>query len=442
VVANAASVAPKLMASILVVDDDVTLCESLVLSLRARGYDASAVSSVADALRCLGERHYDVLLTDLHMQGGDGMDLILALRETSPGTRPVLMSADATARESQRALDLGAVRVLCKPFEDDELLQVVERAAEYSGGFWASVHGLSLVDTLQMFHFSRRTLSVHFLGGVRAALHMSEGQLVHAEHDDLRGEAALATILRMPAGSLQTFALEPVTQTIFRDFQGVLLDQLRQLDERERDSKSPEHPDLFDDDFADIYDATPADAANPKVPPVASPVRGSASSGERPAFRAPGEKRKTVEKIDIACERIVTGVDGAVACAVIDLTSGTLLGSHNRQGSSDARNDVVVAATVDLFRGPSTSRIEALRHVQPGGAASEHAFEEVQLTSKHGLHFAKTLKSGNAVILLVTDRSSSSSLGMGWAQLRSAIPVFERLMAAEALGQGRALPSK
>jgi hypothetical protein len=246
----------------------------------------------------------------------------------------------------------------------------------------------------------------------------------------------------MPAGSLQTFALEPVTQTIFRDFQGVLLDQLRQLDERARDSKLPEHLDLFDDDFADIYDATPADLANPKGVPVALPVRGSAASGERPAFRAPAEKQKTVEKLDIACERIVSKVDGAVACAVIDLTNGTLLGLHDRQGSPDVRHDVVAAATVDLFRGPSTSRIGALGHLHPGGAPSEHVFEEVQLTSKHGLHFAKTLKSGKAVILLVTDRSSSSSLGMGWAQLRSAIPVFERLMAAEGIDQGRALPSK
>lgn len=428
------------MASILVVDDDLALCDSVVRSLRERGYDASSVMTVAEALRCLGERHYDVLLTDLHMQGGDGMDLMLALREASPGTRPVLMSADATARESQRALDLGAVRVLCKPFEDDELLQVVERAAEYSGGFWASVHGMSLVDTLQMFHFSRRSLSVHFLGGLHATLHMRDGQLVHAEHDELRGEAALATILRMPAGSLQTFALEPVPQTIFRDFQNVLLDQLRQLDESERDSKLPARVDSFEDDFADLCDATPADPANTRGAPAALPLRSSAASGERPAVRASGEKRKTVEKIDIACERIVNRVDGAVACAVIDLKGSTLLGLHNRHGSSDVRNDVVVAAAVDLFLGPSSSRIAALAPPQPGVLRGEHVFEEVQLTSRHGLHFAKTLKSGQAVILLVTDRTSS--LGMGWAQLRLAIPIFERLMAAEALGQGRALPSK
>jgi hypothetical protein len=151
------------------------------------------------------------------------------MREASSGTRPVLTSANASAREGQRALDRGAVRLLCKPFEVDEMLYAVERAAEYSGGFWASVHGLSLVDTLQMLHLARRSLSVRFLGGSNAALHMRDGQLVHAEYAELHGELALATILRMPAGALQTFALEAVTQSIFRDFPVMLLDQLRWL---------------------------------------------------------------------------------------------------------------------------------------------------------------------------------------------------------------------
>jgi DNA-binding response OmpR family regulator len=416
VVANAALVAPKSLASILVVDDDAQLCQSLSQSLRERGYDASAVTSFAEALACVRERHYDVLLTDLHMDGGDGMDLILALREESPGTRPVLMSADATARESQRALDLGAVRVLFKPFESEEMFAAVERAAEYAGGFWASMHGLSLVDTLQMFHFSRRSLSVHLLGALRATLHLREGQLIHAEHGDSCGEAALATILKMPAGALQTFALEPVTQTIFKDFQGVLLDQLRQLDEKERDSKTPQTADLFEDDFA--VDDFGLD-------------RPSAESGERLAVRPP-QKPKTLAKIDAACERVVNALEGAVACVVIDMKAGTVLGIHNRHGSSDAQNEIVAAATVDLFLGPNTSRFEAMVNAAPCAAAPQplpaehHSFEEVQLTSQHALHFAKTFGGGRAVALLMTSRNTS--LGMGWAMLRSSIAIFGRLL--------------
>jgi hypothetical protein len=292
------------------------------------------------------------------------------------------------------------------------MLDAVERAAEYSGGFWASVHGLSLIDALQMLHLARRSLTIRFLGGARAALHMRDGQLVHAEHVELRGEPALAMILKMPAGALQTFALEPVTQTIFQDFQAVLLDQLRQLDEEERDSKRPPSAEAFVDVFGGMT--------------AVSAPRSSSVSGKRPAVRVSRDVT-TIAKIDVACERVVNAVAGAVACAVIDLGSGTLLGIYNRHGSSRERSDIVAAATVDLFIGPNTSRFDAMVHEQPPGSfGSAQCLEEVQLTSSHGLHFAKTLRSGQAVVLLITSRSTS--LGMGWAMLRSAIAIFERLL--------------
>jgi CheY-like chemotaxis protein len=418
------------MASILVVDEDRDLCHSLVRALRVQGYAASSAATFSEALAALSENHYDVLLTDQRIEGGDGMDLILGLREASPGTRPVLMSVNATARESQRALDIGAVRVLSKPFEVDEMLQAVERAAEYAGGFWASVHGISLIDTLQMFHYSRRSLSVRFLGSVGATLHMREGQLVHAEHGALRGEEALAAILRMPAGSLQTFALEPVPQTIVKDFQAVLLDQLRQLDEEERDSKAPAHADPIDTAFGELDDGPSEDETGLRRTPE-SLTRPSAASGERRAVRGSEAKRSTLEKIDIACERIVNAVEGALACALIELGTGAVLGIHNSLGFSVGQSEAVAAATVDLFRGASTSRIESMVRAQAGGARSgDHAFEEVQLTSKHTHHFAKTLGSGRAVILLVTSRNTS--LGMGWAQVRAAIPILDRLLMAAA----------
>jgi CheY-like chemotaxis protein len=431
VAANAASVASKLMASILVVDEDREQCHSMVRALRAQGYAASSAASFSEAIAASRENHYDVLLTDQRIQGGDGMDLILALREASPGTRPVLMSANATARESQRALDLGAVRVLSKPFEVDEMLQAVERAAEYAGGFWASVHGISLIDTLQMFHYSRRSLSVRFLGSVGATLHMREGQLVHAEHGELRGEDALAAILRMPAGSLQTFALEPVPQTIFKDFQAVLLDQLRQLDERERDSKLPEHADALDADFSELDDGPCEDDTGLRRAPTPESLgrRSSTTSGERRAVRAHVAKKATLQKVDIACERIVNGLEGALACALIDLGTGAVLGIHDSLGFSVEQSEAVAAATIDLFRGASSSRIESIVRLQASGERSaEHAFEEVQLTSKDAHHFSRTLGNGRAVILLVTSRSTS--LGMGWAQVRAAIPIFERLLSA------------
>lgn len=132
-------------------------------------------------------------------------------------------------------------------------------------------------------------------------------------------------------------------------------------------------------------------------------------------------------KIDDACKEVVANVDGAVACGVVDLDTGMLLGIHNTAGYSQQLNEMVAAATMDLFRGPNVGVVEQMvrthRGVPEDGA---NYFDEVQITSTNNLHFAKTLKGGKAVIMLVTKKTTN--LGMGWAQLKSVIPAVEPLV--------------
>jgi hypothetical protein len=129
-------------------------------------------------------------------------------------------------------------------------------------------------------------------------------------------------------------------------------------------------------------------------------------------------------KIDDACKRIVDGLDGAAACGVIDLDSGLLLGIFNTAGYATTLNDVVAAATMELFRGANVSRVEQMVRRHRGAKDNgEHYFEEVQMTSKSNHHFAKTIKEGRAVVMLVTRRSTNA--GMGWSQLRAALSALE-----------------
>lgn len=132
-------------------------------------------------------------------------------------------------------------------------------------------------------------------------------------------------------------------------------------------------------------------------------------------------------KIDDACREVVTKVDGAVACGVVDLDTGMLLGIHNTAQYTQTLNEVVAAATMDMFRGSNIGRIEqavrSQRGVPENGA---HYFQEVHVTSQNNYHFAKTLKNGKAVIMLVTKKTTN--MGMGWAQLKSVIPTVEPLV--------------
>ena len=132
-------------------------------------------------------------------------------------------------------------------------------------------------------------------------------------------------------------------------------------------------------------------------------------------------------KIDDACKDVVNKVDGAVACGVVDLDTGMLLGIHNSSQYTQTLNEVVAAATMDLFRGANIGRIEQMVRVHRGIPENgDHYFQEVHVSSENNFHFAKTISKGKAVIMLVTKKTTN--IGMGWAQLKSVIPIIEPLV--------------
>lgn len=132
-------------------------------------------------------------------------------------------------------------------------------------------------------------------------------------------------------------------------------------------------------------------------------------------------------KIDDACKEVVSMVDGAVSAGVVDLETGMLLGIHNAAQYTQTLNEMVAAACMDMFRGPNISRIEQLVRSHRGVPENgEHYFHEIHVSSEHNYHFAKVIKKGRAVIMLVTKKTTN--IGMGWAQLKSMIPTVEPLV--------------
>lgn len=131
-------------------------------------------------------------------------------------------------------------------------------------------------------------------------------------------------------------------------------------------------------------------------------------------------------KIDDACKKVVENTDGAIACGVVDLDTGMLLGIHNQSQYTQTLNEIVAAAAVDLFRGSNLVKIQQLVRRHRGQPENnEHYFQEVHITSKNTYHFAKVIKD-KAAIVLVTKKTTN--IGMGWAQLKIAIPDVEPLL--------------
>jgi DNA-binding NtrC family response regulator len=113
--------------SILLVEDQLPLQRMLSRSLAAKGYSVVAAGNGEEALARIGEREFDVIVTDMVMPGLGGLELLDRVRALTPQTAVILMTGYATLDSAVAALRGGACDYLKKPFEPDDLTSRVER---------------------------------------------------------------------------------------------------------------------------------------------------------------------------------------------------------------------------------------------------------------------------------------------------------------------------
>ncbi len=127
--------------SILLVEDDAGLRGSLALSLSRRGYAVMPAASRAEAERILADHGIDLLLLDLRLPDGSGLDVLARARELDPQAPVVVMTAFPDVRTAVRAMREGARDYIVKPFELEELHLTLEREVE-ARGLRRAVHRL------------------------------------------------------------------------------------------------------------------------------------------------------------------------------------------------------------------------------------------------------------------------------------------------------------
>lgn len=117
---------------ILVVDDELSMRELMVIVLQNDGYEVDTAEDVASALALLEHKHYDAVLTDLYMRQdrNAGMTLLSWLQENSPGTPAIMMTAHGSVETAIEAMKRGAADYMMKPFKNDEIRLLIERAIE------------------------------------------------------------------------------------------------------------------------------------------------------------------------------------------------------------------------------------------------------------------------------------------------------------------------
>ena len=121
-------------ASLLLVDDDPDLLRLLSIRLKANGYDVAAVESGQKALASIAASRPDLVLTDLRMDGMDGMRLFEEIQGAYPGLPVIILTAHGTIPDAVAATRQGVFGYLTKPYDADELLGQIERALTLHGG--------------------------------------------------------------------------------------------------------------------------------------------------------------------------------------------------------------------------------------------------------------------------------------------------------------------
>jgi DNA-binding NtrC family response regulator len=116
---------------VLVVEDEALIRWSIAETLARRGHtvvEAGNASSAVRALHDAGDKPIDVVLLDFRLPDSNDLDLLAAVRRLVPDSAVVMMTAYGTPEITQHALDLGAYRVVDKPFDMDGLESLVIEA--------------------------------------------------------------------------------------------------------------------------------------------------------------------------------------------------------------------------------------------------------------------------------------------------------------------------
>jgi len=115
---------------ILIVDDEKNIRLTLSQALETLGAEIETASNGEEALAKLKEKEFALILLDIRMPGMDGMEVLHRVREIRPDIRIIMITAYGTIESAVEAIKLGAVDFLQKPFDPEEIRELVSRVMD------------------------------------------------------------------------------------------------------------------------------------------------------------------------------------------------------------------------------------------------------------------------------------------------------------------------
>jgi len=181
--------------TVLLVEDDPATLHFYLAGLRGLvGFGLCSARNGAEALATLQAQPVDVVVTDLRMPVLDGYELLAILGEKYPSLPVIVLTEVAEPGMLDRAVALGALRILPKPARLSELMDAIRAAAAVQPP--GLVQGVALSSLVQLLAWERKTATLTVRSGPEGGfLYVREGELVHAACGAEEGLAAALRIL-------------------------------------------------------------------------------------------------------------------------------------------------------------------------------------------------------------------------------------------------------
>jgi DNA-binding NtrC family response regulator len=115
---------------VLVLDDEPIVCKRLQPALEKAGHEVEVFTKSAEAMARIQVKEFDIVITDLKMEGLDGMTFLSEVKKRLPATEVIVITGFATMETAKESYQKGVFDFVAKPFKLGEIQEVVRRAAE------------------------------------------------------------------------------------------------------------------------------------------------------------------------------------------------------------------------------------------------------------------------------------------------------------------------
>lgn len=234
----------ELKPSILLLEDSRTVQNYIRDVLRSLPIEHHLLTArkVQEAQTIVGENEIDLFIVDIGLPDGDGLDFLWSMAASSPGSKALVITSNTSGDYQDRARQLGVLNILAKPLQRKALLESVARLIgpsvdTDSGGFEATIGGLSPSDIIQLKCMSSSTGALEFRrSNARGLVFFRAGEVIHAEiwhgmrHE--YGPSAFRSMIAWKFGAVsESEASVPAERTIHEGWQSLLMEAAQVLDE-------------------------------------------------------------------------------------------------------------------------------------------------------------------------------------------------------------------